>query len=98
MGWASYLDAWTEDNDTTAGFTCCQAENLANPLSQMSERIDYVFYRSDETALANKTGIATELLGNESKDRTASGLWPSDHAGLSAVMKFTRHKNKGKNH
>lgn len=98
MDWAGYLDAWTEDNDTRAGFTCCQAENLANPLSQMNERIDYVFYRSNETALGNTTDIETELLGNETEDKTVSGLWPSDHAGLSAVMKITGYKNKHKSH
>lgn len=99
MGWAGYIDAWLQDEDaTTTGYTCCQAEDLNNSLSQMNERIDYIFYRSNETALGNKTNIEIELLGNETEDKTVSGLWPSDHAGLSADMKFavSKHKRKHK--
>lgn len=99
MGWAGYVDAWLQGDDaTTSGYTCCQAENLQNSLSQMYERIDYIFYRSNATALGNKTDIDTELFGTETDDKTESGLWPSDHAGLTAEMEFAIRKNKHLSH
>jgi hypothetical protein len=29
-----------------------------------------------------------ELIGNSQNDRTISGLWPSDHAGIVATLKL----------
>ncbi|MCW9029959.1 MAG: endonuclease/exonuclease/phosphatase family protein [Gammaproteobacteria bacterium] len=102
LGWAGYLDAWLQidggDEADKPGYTCCQAEDLKNALSQMNERIDYIFYRSDTTALAHKTDITMDILGEEVKDKSPSGLWPSDHAGLYAELKFAVQKHKGKVH
>jgi hypothetical protein len=30
--------------------------------------------------------VAAEVLGEEPEDRTAAGLWPSDHAGVVATL------------
>ena len=59
------------------GFTCCQAGDLTNPVSQLYERIDMVFTRN--IALAAGRSI---LIGDTPAERTPSGLWPSDHAGV----------------
>lgn len=99
LSWAGYIDAWLQGEDAAQpGFTCCQSEDLSNTVSQMSERIDYIFYRSDVTALGDKTEIEIETLGDEEGDKTPSGLWPSDHAGVTAEMKFAVKKHKGINH
>jgi hypothetical protein len=36
---------------------------------------------------------AVQIIGNSPEDRTPSGLWPSDHAGLLSKLKLTRLKN-----
>lgn len=96
LSWAGYIDAWLQGEDAAEpGFTCCQSEDLSNQVSQMNERIDYIFYRSDVTALGNKTEIEIEILGDEEEDKTPSGLWPSDHAGVAADMEFAVQKHKG---
>jgi len=61
----------------------------------MNERIDYIFYRSDVTALGDKTEIEIETVGDEEEDKTPSDLWPSDHAGVTAEMEFAVQKRKG---
>jgi hypothetical protein len=58
------------------GFTCCQATNLLNPTSTLTERVDLVLTRGPF-----RLGKAP-LVGDEASDRLASGLWPSDHAGV----------------
>ena len=95
LSWAGYVDAWLQGEDAAqSGFTCCQSEDLSNTVSLMNERIDYIFYRSDVTALGDKTEIEIETLGDEEEDKTPSGLWPSDHAGVTAEMKFAVKKYK----
>jgi endonuclease/exonuclease/phosphatase family metal-dependent hydrolase len=75
---AGFGDAWLAVG-AGDGFTCCQAANLLNNPSSLDERIDYVFERG-----LNPSSIV--VIGDEPGDRTASGRWPSDHAGLLAVF------------
>lgn len=99
LSWSGFQDAWLHGkNADKPGFTCCQAEDLSNPVSQASERIDHIFYRSDVTATGNDAAIKIKTVGNNVQDKTPSGLWPSDHAGLAALMKFAVQKNKGMPH
>jgi endonuclease/exonuclease/phosphatase family metal-dependent hydrolase len=74
---AGLTDAW---NPRRPGSTCCQAPNLLNAQSTLSHRIDLILLRG---------GLAVEeinLIGNKQTDRTPSGLWPSDHAGIVATL------------
>jgi endonuclease/exonuclease/phosphatase family metal-dependent hydrolase len=71
------LDEWARVQPGDAGPTCCQAADLRNPASQLDQRIDLVFTRGP---LAASTA---ERIGEDPADRTPSGLWPSDHAGVS---------------
>jgi endonuclease/exonuclease/phosphatase family metal-dependent hydrolase len=80
---AGYMDLWTLRNGNPPGFTCCQEENLLNPESVLSERVDLIF--SSEAPI-NKVKVNT--VGNDEADKTPSGLWPSDHAGVVAQMEF----------
>ncbi len=34
--------------------------------------------------------IQAEVIGDRERDRTPSGLWPSDHAGSVAVVRTTK--------
>jgi endonuclease/exonuclease/phosphatase family metal-dependent hydrolase len=78
---AGLVDAWTLAG-FGGGFTCCQAENLLNSASTLDERIDFVLFRGPFTV------ADADLVGDALADRTGSGLWPSDHAGLVATLQF----------
>ena len=79
---AGLADAWLEREPHLAGLTCCQAEDLRNPESLFDQRIDLVLVRGR----AHVRQI--ETVGGEPTDRTPSGLWPSDHAGVVATVQF----------
>jgi endonuclease/exonuclease/phosphatase family metal-dependent hydrolase len=81
---AGFTDAWTEVHHGAPGFSCCQAADLRNRKSTLTERVDYVLSRRGLTA------SAAARTGNEPADRTPSGLWPSDHAGVWAVLQMNR--------
>ena len=83
------VDVWNAQDKTPniPGFTCCQAETLDNETSALDERIDVL--------LADFGGMTTEkikvkVLGDDTGDKTASWLWPSDHAGVYGKIKFER--------
>ena len=86
---SGYLDLWTvRQGPPDPGDTCCQAEELRNPVSELDERIDLVFSRlpPDSTLMP----IRSSVVGDRAKDKSASGLWPSDHAGVVTTLKFKR--------
>lgn len=62
--------------------TCCQAPNLLNAVSILNRRIDYVLSRPEFKVLG------ADIVGEEPGDRTVSGLWPSDHAGVVATVEL----------
>lgn len=74
-----YVDAWAVAGEGD-GLTCGQAADLTGAGS-LGQRIDYVFVR----------GARVErgwVVGHREQDRTASGLWPSDHAGVVAELRI----------
>jgi endonuclease/exonuclease/phosphatase family metal-dependent hydrolase len=78
-----FVDVWGTLHPGANGFTCCEAlPSIDNSIPSLSDRIDYVLTRGPFEA----EGI--ELLGALSSSRTASGLWPSDHAGLVAKLRL----------
>jgi endonuclease/exonuclease/phosphatase family metal-dependent hydrolase len=83
---AGFIDAWTIKGNGP-GFTCCQAANLLNPNSLLNQRIDLILFRG------NFDIKDIEIDGNLQNDRTISGLWPSDHAGVVAALKLNGDKN-----
>ncbi len=74
------VDAWSVNGDDP-GPTCCQAADLGNEESWLSERIDYVWVRGAQVVSATR-------LGAEPGTRELAGRWPSDHAGVQAVVRF----------
>ena len=79
---AGYSDSWAARHSSVPGFTCCQATNLLNPTSTLTERVDMVLTRGPF-----HVGKAW-LVGDEASDRLPSGLWPSDHAGVVVTLEL----------
>jgi endonuclease/exonuclease/phosphatase family protein len=80
---AGYLDTWLLRPGHPAGLTCCQAENLLNPASALTLRVDMTFTREMPGGM-----VKANLVGIDAADRTPSGLWPSDHAGLVTRIQY----------
>ena len=86
---AGFVDAWSEARPRDPGFTCCQEPDLLNPTSVLDERIDLILVRDDfEQDNGIVGGVHVGVLGEEQGDRTPSGLWPSDHAGVLATLRL----------
>jgi endonuclease/exonuclease/phosphatase family metal-dependent hydrolase len=75
----SFEDAWTSAGEGP-GLTCCHPPNLLGS-SPFDKRIDFVLTRG-------LTAVKAEVVGEAEDDRTASGLWPSDHAGVVARLRI----------
>jgi endonuclease/exonuclease/phosphatase family metal-dependent hydrolase len=87
---AGFADAWlAQGRNAGDGFTCCQDADLRNAESAHSERIDQVWARAavDHFGRPEVRGVRARVLGAEQDDRShPDGLWPSDHAGVSADL------------
>ncbi len=81
-----YTDTWVENLLTynTNGYTYGHDSGLRNPTPDFRIRIDYVFVKADN----NPTIGEGFVLGDETRDMTTSGLWPSDHGGLVTKITF----------
>lgn len=79
-----FVDAWNVARPGDPGLTCCQTETLRNPASTLSARIDLILFRGDFDV------EAIDVVGDNPADRTPSGLWPSDHAGVTATLEVPR--------
>ncbi len=73
-------DAWTTLHPGDPGFTCCEAPDLLNVDPTLSERIDLALFTTP-------FGVSdVHRIGISPFDKTDTGLWPSDHAGLVATF------------
>ena len=81
---AGFDDTWVERHPRNPGLTCCQQENLRNEGSTFDRRIDLILLRGHGQVLRAR------VVGDEPDDRTAGGLWPSDHAGVVARIRLAR--------
>ncbi len=79
---AGFIDTWSQAHPGDLGFTCCQDANLLNPTSKLSERVDLILFRG------NFSVIQADIVGDNPANRTTSGLWPSDHAGVVATLRL----------
>ena len=78
---AGFTDLWTARiGRPEPSATCCHSPDLRNATSMLDRRLDYVWIKADAH---RRVGPAVmTVFGDELKERTASGLWPSDHGGL----------------
>ena len=72
-----FSDAWLDRNPPRPGLTW-PLDN-ATSMDTASQRIDFVFYRG----LVN---ARTARLAGDAKQDKVDGMWPSDHAGLRALL------------
>jgi len=89
MTTSGYLDLWNvRQGPFDPGFTCCHDEVLRTDTAALDERIDHVFTRlpMDSELLP----IQSDAVGLRDNEKTASGMWPSDHAGVVTTLKFRR--------
>ena len=85
---ARFVDSWAQAHPRDPGYSCCQASGLTNPVSELVKRVDYVLVRDGFGNPAGRIsgGVHVDIVGEDPADRTASGLWPSDHAGFVARL------------
>ncbi len=79
---AGFVDAWWATRPGRPGYTCCRDSDLADG-STLDERIDLVLSRGGIRALA------TDIVGEDPADKV-DGLWPSDHAGVTATLQLDK--------
>jgi endonuclease/exonuclease/phosphatase family metal-dependent hydrolase len=79
-----FLDLWTlkSNRDEGKGYTSPHDADLRNTTVHLNQRIDLVLAKPNNTR--SQKGIVARVVGDELRDRTPSGLWPSDHAGVVA--------------
>ena len=85
------VDAWVaagHPSDGAEAATCCQDGDLSNAGSALRERIDYVWARGAHVVSATRIGAGPE-------ERTADGLWPSDHAGVVVELELPGRQEAG---
>ncbi len=85
-----FQDIWTiknnEDPDNPEGFTSNHDDDLRNQMVDLHERVDYIMVRNETGRVAARANVVGDAL----EDRTVTGLWPSDHAGVFAMMRIRR--------
>jgi len=83
---AGFADAWQDMRPGVEGLTCCQRADLANDVSALDTRYDYILVRGIGTGHAGLQGKIDRVGANPSSKAVgpAGPLWPSDHAGLVA--------------
>ncbi len=79
---AGLVEVWPALYAGDPGLTWGQQPLLDNVASTHFQRIDMVFTKGAVHA------VAAELLGEVPEDRTPTGLWPSDHAGVVATLEI----------
>lgn len=81
-------DAWPRTHPGDPGFTCCLGATLTDPDNPLTSRIDLVLHSPDVKA------ARAQIVGDDPADMTASGLWPSDHAGVVARLVIPARKGQ----
>jgi exonuclease III len=78
---AGFADSWKQAHPRSYGFTCCQSGDLTGEGPAFYQRIDLILYRGE---------LQPRLVMLVGEDKVvpleAGTIWPSDHAGLCAVL------------
>ena len=94
-GAGGFDDAWLEAHPTEPGLTSSLPDPSFLPGTslvtepQLRTRIDLVLARygfGAAPAAGIVGGVHADVVGADAADRTPSGLWPSDHAGVVATL------------
>jgi hypothetical protein len=81
---AGFTDTWVRPSGVGAmGLTCCLNDDVSNARSTFDQRLDFIFTRHMPATPADRVlTTSRQVLGDNQGSKTASGLWPSDHAGV----------------
>jgi len=77
---AGFTAAWSATHLGELGNTWGHAPDLKNTTVNLTRRLDLVLFCGGLCA------FDADIVGEELTDRTPSGLWPSDHAGIVATL------------
>lgn len=88
---AGYLDAWLQQKHYDDGYTSGFDEFVSDPTAQLTTRIDHIFLKPGKSKVRRVRAV---VVGEEIKDMTPDGLWPSDHAGVVARIKLSAKPRK----
>src|SRR6266566_1841791 len=80
---AGFDDSWMAPERQAPGLTCCEQPDLLNRQQTFDQRIDFIFTRN---VAGGTPPVGREVVGDRPGERTAAGLWPSDHAGVAATI------------
>lgn len=85
---AGYGDLWSDRFPRAPGYTCCAADDLHDPTVRFDQRLDLVLVQDPRVPNGSGTPglVRADIVGASPSDRTVSGLWPSDHAGVVASV------------
>jgi len=87
---AGYVDTWDLRKRQSEGYTCCFDETVNDADAELYERIDHIMMLPKDKEIIK---VRAKVLGDEEIDQTVNGLWPSDHAGVVAKIKFLEECN-----
>lgn len=88
LTFAGYTDGWLLATPPKPGFTCCQSADLLNEESSLAQRIDFIFLKNFDLLRSKLVSVRAQLVGANQSSKTASGLWPSNHAGVVETLQF----------
>jgi endonuclease/exonuclease/phosphatase family metal-dependent hydrolase len=90
LGAQGYLDAWLRERRGGEGLTWGHDADLRNAAVNLTQRLDLALVRPPDGNPRRLMSVQAEVWGDEPDERTASGLWPSDHAAVIArlVLKY----------
>jgi endonuclease/exonuclease/phosphatase family metal-dependent hydrolase len=78
------VDTWHVVNPNRPGLTGSQKEDLRNSPSTLNRRIDLIF----TARTGDLKAMDAYVVGDKERDRTPSGMWPSDHAGVITTLRL----------
>ncbi|MEJ2050008.1 MAG: endonuclease/exonuclease/phosphatase family protein [Calditrichota bacterium] len=92
-----FVDTWTRSlvPFNRDGYTAIHDPDLRNTTVKLDHRIDLVLVRSNKWRFNRQLigPVLAFVVGDELRDRTPSGLWPSDHAGVIARLQIPTEHN-----
>jgi hypothetical protein len=83
---SGFTDAWSVKHPGELGNTWGHQEDLRDTTTELTQRLDLVLFR-DGPPEDGLCAVDADVIGDNLSDRTPSGLWPSDHAGVVATLR-----------
>jgi hypothetical protein len=89
---SGFVDTWSRNllksyrTYNKKGQTSGHDSDLRNEKSTLDHRIDHIWVRSNvwRNGMQDIGSVLADVVGDHPEDKTATGLWPSDHAGVIA--------------